>query len=93
MPKDAEDTETTGTLILHTIEIARRFVAQESISRIEPQQPRRYGDSDYLDHSTVLQLDGVTLPQLARRPFIRGLWRNASACEIICGDGLDDQAG
>ena len=40
-------------------------MTRESISRIEPQQPRRSGDSDYLDHSTVVQLDGITLPQLA----------------------------
>lgn len=40
-------------------------VAREQIARIEPQQPRRSGESDYLDHSTVIQFDGVSLPQLA----------------------------
>jgi hypothetical protein len=40
-------------------------VPQEKLARIEPQQPRRSGDSDYLEHATVVQLDGVTLAQLA----------------------------
>jgi hypothetical protein len=40
-------------------------VARERVARIEPQQPRRAGDSDYLEHATVVQLDGVTLAQLA----------------------------
>lgn len=40
-------------------------MAREQIARIEPQQPRRTGESDYLEHGTVLQLDGVTLSQLA----------------------------
>jgi hypothetical protein len=40
-------------------------LAREQIARIEPQQPRRAGESDYLEHGTVLQLDGVPLPQLA----------------------------
>lgn len=40
-------------------------VAREQIARIEPQQPQRSGESDYLDHSTVVQFDGIGLPQLA----------------------------
>lgn len=40
-------------------------VAQERVARIEPQQPRRAGDTDYLEHATVVALDGVTLRQLA----------------------------
>lgn len=40
-------------------------VAQERLARIEPQQPRHAGDSDYLEHVTVVQLDGVTLAQMS----------------------------
>jgi len=40
-------------------------VAREQVARVEPQQPRRSGDSDYLEHATVVQLDGITLGQLA----------------------------
>jgi hypothetical protein len=40
-------------------------VSREKVARVEPQQPRRAGESDYLEHATVVQLDGVTLAQLA----------------------------
>lgn len=41
-------------------------VPRERIARVEPQQPRRAGDSDYLEHGTTVQFDGVTLAQLAK---------------------------
>jgi hypothetical protein len=40
-------------------------LAREQVARIEPHAPRRLGDSDYLEHATVVQLDNVTLSQLA----------------------------
>jgi hypothetical protein len=41
-------------------------VDRERIARIEPQQPRRAGDTEYLEHATVVQFDGITLAQLAQ---------------------------
>jgi hypothetical protein len=40
-------------------------VSRDKVARVEPQQPRRAGESDYLEHATLVQLDGVTLAQLA----------------------------
>ena len=40
-------------------------IAREQIARIEPQAPRRAADADYLEHSTILQLDSVPLKQFA----------------------------
>ena len=40
-------------------------VSQQQIARIEPLTARRASDADYLEHSTQLQLDAVTLEQLA----------------------------
>ncbi|MCA9234849.1 MAG: hypothetical protein KDA44_05235 [Planctomycetales bacterium] len=40
-------------------------VGIQQIARIEPQPPRRVGETDYLEHATAVQLDGVTLAQLA----------------------------
>ena len=51
-------------------------VGPASIARIDPQAPQRAGDSDYLEHATVVQLEGVTLRQsaalLARLCSLRG---------------------
>lgn len=35
------------------------------IARIEPQAARRAGDSSYMEHATLVQLESVTLKQLA----------------------------
>lgn len=40
-------------------------ITQEHITRIEPQTPRRAGDTSYMEHATIIGLEGVTLPQLA----------------------------
>jgi hypothetical protein len=41
-------------------------LAREQIARIDPQPPRRAGDTDYLEHATMVQVDGVRLDQLAQ---------------------------
>lgn len=40
-------------------------IEQEQIARIEPQPPRRLGDTPYMEHATVVQLESVALNQLA----------------------------
>jgi type II secretory pathway component PulM len=41
-------------------------LVREQIARIEPQPPRRAGDTDYLEHATMVQIDAVRLDQLAQ---------------------------
>jgi hypothetical protein len=66
-PDRAASQSRSDQSLAETIEksTAAAGVVREQIARIEPQQPRRSGESDYLDHSTVVQLDGVSLAQLA----------------------------
>jgi hypothetical protein len=66
-PDRAASQSRSDQSLAETIEksTASAGLAREQIARIEPQQPRRSGESEYLDHSTVVQLDGVSLAQLA----------------------------
>ena len=41
-------------------------IAQTRIARIEPQATRRAGDTSYMEHATLVQLESVTLKQLAQ---------------------------
>jgi type II secretory pathway component PulM len=41
-------------------------LARDQIARIDPQPPRRAGDTDYLEHATTVQIDAVRLDQLAQ---------------------------
>lgn len=41
-------------------------ISQSHIARIEPQSPRRLRDSSYMEHDTMLRLEGITLRQLAQ---------------------------
>ena len=41
-------------------------IASTHIARIEPQAERRAGDSTYMEHATLVQLETVTLKQLAQ---------------------------
>ncbi len=54
--------------LAHAIEqsAAKAGVTRDHIARIEPQTPRRAGDSSYLEHTTVVRLESVTLGQLAQ---------------------------
>lgn len=40
-------------------------IVQTRIARIEPQAARRAGDSSYMEHATLVQLESVTLKQIA----------------------------
>lgn len=79
-PDRAASTSRSDQSLAEAIEksTAAAGFAREQIARIEPQQPRRAGESDYLEHATVLQIDGVTLPQLA-----------ATLTSLRAGDGLE----
>ena len=40
-------------------------IVQTHIARIEPQAVRRAGDSSYMEHATLVQLDSISLKQFA----------------------------
>lgn len=45
---------------------AAAHITSSQIASIEPQTPRRTGDTPYMEHGTVVQLDGITLVQFAQ---------------------------
>jgi len=45
---------------------AKAKITAKQIASIEPQSPRRSGDTPYMEHTTVVHLEGITLPQFAQ---------------------------
>jgi len=45
---------------------AKAKITSKQIASIEPQSPRRAGDTPYMEHATIVHLEGITLPQFAQ---------------------------
>ena len=45
---------------------AQAKITSSQIASIEPQSPRRSGDTPYMEHATIVHLEGITLAQFAQ---------------------------
>jgi len=55
-----------ATLASHSARALAPQITSKQIASIEPQTPRRAGDTAYMDHATVVHLEGITLAQFAQ---------------------------